>query len=80
MDLMHINSVRAGYIDLEGCTVVDMLPRQGCAIAFNASSADSITATSSQPALSAPRHIPHLAVFLSGARVHWQSAESATAR
>jgi hypothetical protein len=27
MDLMHANSVRAGYLDLEGCTVVDMLPR-----------------------------------------------------
>ena len=27
MDLMHTNSVRAGYLDLEGCTVVDMLPR-----------------------------------------------------
>ncbi|KAI9666036.1 MAG: hypothetical protein M1821_003971 [Bathelium mastoideum] len=26
-DLMHSNSVRAGYLDLEGCTVVDMLPR-----------------------------------------------------
>ena len=24
---MHVNSVRAGYLDLEGCTVVDMLPR-----------------------------------------------------
>ncbi|KAF2870372.1 hypothetical protein BDV95DRAFT_79771 [Massariosphaeria phaeospora] len=24
--LMHINSVRAGYLDLDGCTVVDMLP------------------------------------------------------
>ena len=27
MDLMHANSVRAGYLDLEGCTVVDLLPR-----------------------------------------------------
>lgn len=26
-DLMHTNSVRAGYLDLDGCTVVDMLPR-----------------------------------------------------
>nr|OQO22205.1 hypothetical protein B0A51_10870 [Rachicladosporium sp. CCFEE 5018] len=25
-DLMHANSVRAGYLDLDGCTVVDMLP------------------------------------------------------
>ncbi|KAK0515272.1 hypothetical protein JMJ35_002651 [Cladonia borealis] len=25
-ELMHTNSVRAGYLDLEGCTVVDMLP------------------------------------------------------
>lgn len=24
---MHANSVRAGYIDLDGCSVVDMLPR-----------------------------------------------------
>ena len=24
---MHTNSVRAGYLDLDGCTVVDMLPR-----------------------------------------------------
>lgn len=26
-ELMHANSVRAGYLDLDGCTVVDMLPR-----------------------------------------------------
>jgi len=26
MDLMHTNSSRAGYIDLDGCTPVDMLP------------------------------------------------------
>jgi hypothetical protein len=26
--LIHQNSVRAGYLDLDGCTVVDMLPRQ----------------------------------------------------
>lgn len=26
-DLLHQNSVRAGYLDLDGCTVVDMLPR-----------------------------------------------------
>ena len=26
-ELMHANSVRAGYLDLEGCTVLDMLPR-----------------------------------------------------
>ncbi|PNS16224.1 hypothetical protein CAC42_6331 [Sphaceloma murrayae] len=26
MDLIHVNSSRAGYIDLDGCTVVDMLP------------------------------------------------------
>lgn len=25
-DLMHINAARAGYLDLDGCTVVDMLP------------------------------------------------------
>ena len=25
-ELMHVNSFRAGYLDLEGCTVVDMLP------------------------------------------------------
>ncbi|CAD0100939.1 unnamed protein product [Aureobasidium mustum] len=27
-DLIHQNSVRAGYLDLDGCTVIDMLPRQ----------------------------------------------------
>ncbi|KAF2136455.1 uncharacterized protein K452DRAFT_129743 [Aplosporella prunicola CBS 121167] len=26
MDLMHGNSIRAGYLDLDGCTPVDMLP------------------------------------------------------
>ncbi|QIX02036.1 hypothetical protein AMS68_007553 [Peltaster fructicola] len=25
-DLIHSNSVRAGYLDLDGCTIVDMLP------------------------------------------------------
>lgn len=27
MDLIHANSVKAGYLDLEGATVVDLLPR-----------------------------------------------------
>lgn len=27
MDLIHANSSRAGYVDLDGCTAVDMLPR-----------------------------------------------------
>ena len=27
MDLMHINSTKAGYVDLDGCTITDMLPR-----------------------------------------------------
>lgn len=26
-ELIHANAVRAGYLDLDGCTVVDMLPR-----------------------------------------------------
>jgi len=26
-ELMHANSIGAGYLDLEGCTVIDMLPR-----------------------------------------------------
>jgi len=26
-DMIHANSARAGYLDLEGCTVIDMLPR-----------------------------------------------------
>ncbi|KAK1816750.1 hypothetical protein LTR12_008896, partial [Friedmanniomyces endolithicus] len=26
-DLIHVNSARAGYLDLDGCTVIDMLPR-----------------------------------------------------
>ena len=26
-DLIHANSVRGGYLDLDGCTVIDMLPR-----------------------------------------------------
>ena len=26
-DLIHASSVRAGYLDLDGCTVIDMLPR-----------------------------------------------------
>ncbi|KAK0770727.1 hypothetical protein LTR91_000943 [Friedmanniomyces endolithicus] len=25
-DLIHVNSARAGYLDLDGCTVIDMLP------------------------------------------------------
>ncbi|KAF2117423.1 CHY zinc finger-domain-containing protein [Lophiotrema nucula] len=25
-ELMHTNSIRAGYLDLDGCTVIDMLP------------------------------------------------------
>ncbi|KAF2098350.1 hypothetical protein NA57DRAFT_39832, partial [Rhizodiscina lignyota] len=26
MDTMHVNSVRAGYLDLDGCSIVDLLP------------------------------------------------------
>lgn len=26
-DLVHANAVRAGFLDLEGCVAVDMLPR-----------------------------------------------------
>ena len=26
-DMIHVNSVRAGYLDLDGCTVIDLLPR-----------------------------------------------------
>ncbi|OCK73282.1 hypothetical protein K432DRAFT_340518 [Lepidopterella palustris CBS 459.81] len=26
MDLMHVNSIRAGHLDLNGCSVVDLLP------------------------------------------------------
>jgi hypothetical protein len=29
MDMMHANCVRAGYLDLDGCIVIDMLPRFG---------------------------------------------------
>ncbi|KAI7720110.1 hypothetical protein KC353_g2450 [Hortaea werneckii] len=29
-DMIHANSVRAGYLDLDGCTVVDMLPSGYC--------------------------------------------------
>ena len=25
-DIMHANSIRAGYLDLDGCTIVDLLP------------------------------------------------------
>ena len=32
-DLIHANSVRGGYLDLDGCTVVDMLPRCVCSTA-----------------------------------------------
>ncbi|KAI9845548.1 MAG: hypothetical protein M1838_001697 [Thelocarpon superellum] len=28
-ELMHANAVRAGFLDLDGCIVADMLPRQG---------------------------------------------------
>jgi len=27
MELVHANSMRAGYLDMDGCTVVDLLPR-----------------------------------------------------
>lgn len=27
---MHPNSIRAGYLDLDGCTVADLLPRLVC--------------------------------------------------
>ncbi|KAF2263098.1 hypothetical protein CC78DRAFT_519037 [Lojkania enalia] len=33
-ELMHVNSVCAGYLDLDGCTVVDMLPRQSPKTSF----------------------------------------------
>ena len=27
MELVHANSFRAGYLDMDGCTIVDLLPR-----------------------------------------------------
>ncbi|KAK3111976.1 hypothetical protein LTR53_012227 [Teratosphaeriaceae sp. CCFEE 6253] len=35
-DLIHVNSARGGYLDLEGCTVVDMLPRAPAAATHGA--------------------------------------------
>lgn len=42
MDLMHANSVRAGYLDLDGCTPVDMLPRCDLPIGRNVEGASSV--------------------------------------
>ncbi|KAL9113556.1 MAG: hypothetical protein Q9227_002294 [Pyrenula ochraceoflavens] len=33
-DLMHTNSIRAGFLDLDGCVIVDLLPRFAYLICF----------------------------------------------
>lgn len=58
-DLMHEHSARAGYLDLEGCAVVDMLPRYICraSVSFHRSCiADIHVVTSCLLVLSARRH------------------------
>jgi len=59
MDLMHANSVRAGYLDLDGCTVVDLLPRCVYVAAL----------ASSRPAVQSARVLKHRAAAPSSPRV-----------
>lgn len=54
-DILHSHSTRAGYLDLDGCTIVDLLPSifaptcSNCSTPFSAS--QGITATRAQSAL-----------------------------
>ena len=72
---MHVNSVRAGYLDLDGCTVVDMLPRYvfRCSWQFLALT---ISATSSRLAPNAQPRILCRELFLSEENHLWQYAGS----
>ena len=78
-ELMHGNSVRAGYLDLDGCTVLDMLPRYN--VSRRSSSFRKHTNThavpSSPPARNAPRPSPPPAS--SRFEVHRQSRSAANA-
>lgn len=60
MQLLHANSVRAGYIDLEGCTVVDLLPRYRRL--YSGWSVLTLIATSYRPARNVLLPIPGLAL------------------
>ena len=79
MDLMHANCVRAGYLDLDGCTVVDMLPRYADSTKHNLLRHSlNGSVSSSPPALSALPHIQRQVSSLSELNQPWQSVESAT--
>ncbi|KAK5131239.1 hypothetical protein LTR08_001208 [Meristemomyces frigidus] len=62
-ELVHVNSFRAGYLDLDGCTVIDMLLRQALFVLSNFFSATDqrLPVTSYQPALNAQPRTQHLA-------------------
>jgi hypothetical protein len=59
-DLVHANAVRAGFLDLEGCAAVDMLPRYSPLFGQTPFSLHSLTflVLSYQPVPNAPPPIP----------------------
>lgn len=77
-DLVHAHAVRAGFLDLEGCVVGDMLPRYG----FTSSSLNITNPTylahSSRPAPTAQRPTQHRASSQCAARPYQTSAAPVT--
>lgn len=73
--------MRAGYLDLDGCTVVDMLPRQVLDVEnMRLIMTDNLLVLSFQRAQSAPRLI-QLQASLEFAEIrYWQFVENAIAK
>ena len=83
--LMHSHANRAGYLDLDGCTIVDLLPRYIPLQKTLATLVDylnrrliSFIVTSSPPALNVPPLTTLLASLLFAEKVLWLSAATAT--
>ncbi|KAG2025132.1 hypothetical protein GB937_003364 [Aspergillus fischeri] len=72
--LMHAHSTRAGYLDLDGCTVVDLLPSV-CELRANVAHIHVVAL--SRPAQNARPHFPALAWLQFAARVQLLPAVNA---
>lgn len=79
MDLMHAHCIRAGYLDLDGCTVVDMLPRYVIArFKFSTNLMFCQIVLLYQLVRNVQRHARHQALYLSEQSLQWPSVVNVT--
>lgn len=79
VELLHSNSIRAGYLDLDGCSIVDLLPRYGLWSCVTTSLMLS-SAHLYQHVLNARLRIYGLELLRSGVTPQWLSAAIAIRR